>query len=236
MVYEHIPDRHKLPNCRPDRGDTALHRRYQRPPTPPFFDLSACPPSPPRRYDPSIIRNLGLSPHFAEHGGCVNTLRWGAGVAGTPILVSGSDDRTVKLWDASDPLSGLALRGTVRTGHSHNIFCADLVPGPTPSHVLSCAVSARDPSPHRSSAAAPPRHLAASPLPLNLRSHLPPTSHAPFLTLGGRHAPAERRGAAGRGWFFVSLVRPIHFNLLHFAPLCFTHVLRLHLDLAWRHR
>lgn len=53
----------------------------------------------------------------------------------------------MKLWDArqvmSDRGDGLALMHTVETGHRHNIFCADLLPGSGGSGMDAPEVRAR---------------------------------------------------------------------------------------------
>ena len=53
---------------------------------------------------------------LAGHSGCVNTIRWCDN-----LLLSGSDDRTLKLWHQN------SLRASVATAHRHNIFDAHLV-------------------------------------------------------------------------------------------------------------
>ena len=70
--------------------------------------------------DVGWAKKLQLTGVLAGHDGCVNSVRWDA--AGG-LLCSGSDDRTVRVWDRSG-----ALRETRRTLHVHNIFDAAFVP------------------------------------------------------------------------------------------------------------
>ena len=71
------------------------------------------------------------------HDGCINTLRW-SGFDDGRFLVSGSDDLYVKIWDCSDYMNDIKLAYDVRTGHTRNIFCAELCPGDR-NKVISCA-------------------------------------------------------------------------------------------------
>lgn len=72
---------------------------------------------------------------LTSHTGCVNTLKWSKD--GTK-LISGSDDRTVKIWSHNQSSKGSLLKHTIRTGHRSNIFCADFSPI-NESMIVSCA-------------------------------------------------------------------------------------------------
>eukprot|EP00906_Rhabdomonas_costata_P025922 RCo037004 len=71
---------------------------------------------------PAIPGSLRLGHTLKGHLGCVNTVTWSDSGA---LLVSGSDDRCVNVWDAA---RGFALRHRTPTVHSHNIFGAVFVP------------------------------------------------------------------------------------------------------------
>lgn len=70
-----------------------------------------------------------------RHGGCVNTVKW---FNDGEILASGSDDRTIKLWSASNSLERIKLIHTIETKHRGNIFCIGSSPD-NPNCVLSAA-------------------------------------------------------------------------------------------------
>ena len=72
---------------------------------------------------------------LVSHSGCVNTLKWSKD--GTK-LISGSDDRTIKIWNYNPSSDGTTLRHTIRSGHRSNIFCADFSPI-CESLIVSCA-------------------------------------------------------------------------------------------------
>lgn len=71
-----------------------------------------------------------------QHGGCVNTASWDDTGA---FLVTGSDDRLIKIWKLDMAGAGMALRATLATGHRRNIFDAQWVPG-QPSMLMTCAM------------------------------------------------------------------------------------------------
>ena len=77
-------------------------------------------------YDENSIQFIrrSSSENIISHRGCINTLRWSLG---GQKLISGSDDLEVKIWDVSD-LSSVNLNRKISTGHTSNIFCADLSP------------------------------------------------------------------------------------------------------------
>lgn len=72
---------------------------------------------------------------LVSHSGCVNTLKWSKD--GTK-LITGSDDKCVKIWNYKQSSTGTTLRHTIRTGHRSNIFCADFSPV-CESLIISCA-------------------------------------------------------------------------------------------------
>lgn len=66
------------------------------------------------------------SSEIIEHEGCVNSVKW---TNNGQYLVTGSDDKTVKIWDSSRDLeNGIKLIQTIKTSHRGNIFCAELSP------------------------------------------------------------------------------------------------------------
>lgn len=87
-------------------------------------------------YSWDIVKGLHQLPSKCCHEGCVNSVTFSRNGR---LMVSGSDDSTVKLWDihvnaysADDSL----LLATVKTHHTQNIFCAMTCP-----HDNSCVVS-----------------------------------------------------------------------------------------------
>eukprot|EP01062_Namystynia_karyoxenos_P016389 TRINITY_DN15981_c0_g1_i1.p1 TRINITY_DN15981_c0_g1~~TRINITY_DN15981_c0_g1_i1.p1 ORF type:complete len:642 (+),score=168.24 TRINITY_DN15981_c0_g1_i1:99-2024(+) len=70
-------------------------------------------------------RRLYCAQVLQGHGGCVNTIRWTQD--GTRLL-SGSDDRCVKVWALGGCCAKAHIVATLHTQHSHNIFDAQLRP------------------------------------------------------------------------------------------------------------
>ncbi|KAJ1672726.1 hypothetical protein EV182_006614, partial [Spiromyces aspiralis] len=94
--------------------------------SPPLVDgLSSC---------PSIVKEFQLVDSLDGHTGCVNALCWSAN---GEILVSGSDDTHICIWDARDDRMQLAY--VVHTGHHQNIFNVKLLPYPNDYILVSCA-------------------------------------------------------------------------------------------------
>ena len=71
---------------------------------------------------PWLMRGLRLTAALEKHAGCVNALSWNDD---TSLLLSGGDDLCVCVWSLG---STFPCRGSVYTGHAHNIFSAEFVP------------------------------------------------------------------------------------------------------------
>eukprot|EP00850_Spirogloea_muscicola_P006418 SM000030S11427 [mRNA] locus=s30:636830:642712:+ [translate_table: standard] len=70
---------------------------------------------------PSLVGRLQLDAVLNGHSGCVNTIAWNR--AGS-LLVSGSDDTNINIWD----YCSRALLLSAKSGHSQNVFCTKFVP------------------------------------------------------------------------------------------------------------
>ena len=92
----------------------------------------------------AFVRGLELNRRLKGHTGCVNTIAWNA--RGT-LLVSGSDDTTVKVWpfnrnhDDDEPgrTSGSAVQ-TYESGHVRNVFSAEFVPTSNDTAIVTTAL------------------------------------------------------------------------------------------------
>lgn len=86
-----------------------------------------------------MVRGFHRLPCHSSHDGCINSVTFSSDGR---LMVSGSDDRTVKLWDMYDNLYTSAenalLLATVKTHHTQNIFCAAVCPFNN-NCVVSCA-------------------------------------------------------------------------------------------------
>ena len=71
---------------------------------------------------PWLMRGLRLTAALEKHAGCVNAVSWNDDAS---LLLSGSDDLCVCVWSLG---SAFPCRGSVYTGHVHNIFSAEFVP------------------------------------------------------------------------------------------------------------
>ncbi|KAL6067413.1 DDB1- and CUL4-associated factor 6 [Balamuthia mandrillaris] len=80
----------------------------------------------------SVLGRLSLVTTLQGHTGCVNTVVWNSR---GDKLVSGSDDRTVKIWDVHHH----RLLYSYQSGHSANIFCAKFLPFTGDEQIISCA-------------------------------------------------------------------------------------------------
>lgn len=67
-----------------------------------------------------------------EHRGCVNTVSFSSD---GDILVSGSDDHTVILWDWQSGLIKLSFH----SGHNNNVFQAKIMPYSEDRSIVTCA-------------------------------------------------------------------------------------------------
>eukprot|EP00252_Welwitschia_mirabilis_P013670 TRINITY_DN3006_c0_g1_i3.p1 TRINITY_DN3006_c0_g1~~TRINITY_DN3006_c0_g1_i3.p1 ORF type:complete len:398 (+),score=60.75 TRINITY_DN3006_c0_g1_i3:258-1451(+) len=79
-----------------------------------------------------LIKRLQLSVKLEKHRGCVNTVHFNS--AGD-ILVSGSDDREIIIWDWAAKVKKL----TFHSGHTNNVFQARIMPYSEDKHIVSCA-------------------------------------------------------------------------------------------------
>lgn len=81
------------------------------------------------------VMSFGLVDTLVSHTGCVNSMKW---AKDGRSMITGSDDKTIKIWNYKHYAEPATLRHTVRTGHRSNIFCADFCPN-SESVVISCA-------------------------------------------------------------------------------------------------
>ncbi|KAL4585077.1 hypothetical protein LXL04_009691 [Taraxacum kok-saghyz] len=79
-----------------------------------------------------LVLRLALSRKLEKHRGCVNTVSFNDN---GDILVSGSDDRRVILWDWETGNVKLAFH----SGHNNNIFQAKIMPGTDDRSIVTCA-------------------------------------------------------------------------------------------------
>ncbi|GAQ78710.1 hypothetical protein KFL_000170560 [Klebsormidium nitens] len=69
----------------------------------------------------ALVRRLTLDSTLEGHTGCVNSIAWNKSGS---LLVSGSDDTRVNVWD----YGSRRLLYSVDSGHSANIFCTQFMP------------------------------------------------------------------------------------------------------------
>jgi len=81
-------------------------------------------------YAPFVAR-LTLKQTLAGHHGCVNSIRWNKNKT---LLLSGSDDRNVVLWQVGHQKSKIVQE--IHTLHRHNIFDAQMNDNNT--HIVTC--------------------------------------------------------------------------------------------------
>ena len=93
-------------------------------------------------YSEDMVKGLCRNAAVTNHEGCVNSVKF---TKDGKLMVSGSDDGVVNLWDAKTiPESTVLgnkepmLLGSVHTHHTQNIFCADVCPC-NENWVISCA-------------------------------------------------------------------------------------------------
>lgn len=80
----------------------------------------------------SLVQRLALDTVMEGHEGCVNAVTWNSEGS---MLLSGSDDTRVNLWDYSNR----KLIHSIATGHSTNIFCVKFLPETCDDVVVSGA-------------------------------------------------------------------------------------------------
>jgi len=78
------------------------------------------------------VSRLEIHKKLEKHDGCVNTLSFNAG---GDILVSGSDDLRVILWDWETGRDKLSFR----SGHDNNVFQANFMPFSDDRTIITCA-------------------------------------------------------------------------------------------------
>ncbi|XP_061977515.1 uncharacterized protein LOC133698562 isoform X4 [Populus nigra] len=79
-----------------------------------------------------LVSRLEIHKKLEKHDGCVNTLSFNAG---GDILVSGSDDLRVILWDWETGRDKLSFR----SGHDNNVFQANFMPFSDDRTIITCA-------------------------------------------------------------------------------------------------
>ncbi|KAJ6403019.1 hypothetical protein OIU84_015016 [Salix udensis] len=79
-----------------------------------------------------LVWRLETHKKLEKHDGCVNTLSFNAG---GDILVSGSDDLRVILWDWETGRDKLSFR----SGHDNNVFQANFMPFSDDRTIITCA-------------------------------------------------------------------------------------------------
>ena len=82
---------------------------------------------------PSIVKGMRLLRNLEKHGGCVNAVSWNEDAS---LLISGSDDMTVVVWSTG---TNFPVKGSVFTGHTHNVFDAQFVPNCNSSKCVTTA-------------------------------------------------------------------------------------------------
>ncbi|EME31876.1 nuclear receptor interaction protein [Galdieria sulphuraria] len=83
-----------------------------------------------------FLRRLKLEAALESHSGCVNSVQWNQQGS---LLVSGSDDTKLKIWDVSRK----KLLRSWDSGHTANIFCARFMPLTGDNCVVSCAADSQ---------------------------------------------------------------------------------------------
>ncbi|MCL7045976.1 hypothetical protein MKW94_004819 [Papaver nudicaule] len=79
-----------------------------------------------------LVLRLGIYKNLERHRGCVNTVSFNAD---GDILVSGSDDRFVMLWDWESARVKLSFH----SGHTNNVFQAKFMPYTNDRSIVTCA-------------------------------------------------------------------------------------------------
>ena len=78
------------------------------------------------------MQSLNIQMRLRKHRGCVNTISFSADGR---LLLSGSDDRTLVLWDWQEAAPALSFH----TGHSNNVYHALFMPVSGDRSIVSCA-------------------------------------------------------------------------------------------------
>ncbi|KAI3714182.1 hypothetical protein L1987_72777 [Smallanthus sonchifolius] len=79
-----------------------------------------------------LVLRLDLARKLQKHSGCVNTVSFNAH---GDIIISGSDDRRVVLWDWENGCIKLSFN----SGHNNNIFQATIMPETDDRSIVTCA-------------------------------------------------------------------------------------------------
>lgn len=79
-----------------------------------------------------LVLRLGIHRKLEKHRGCVNALSFNAD---GNIIVTGSDDRMVMLWDWDTGLVKLEFQ----SGHSRNVLQARMMPYTDDRTLITCA-------------------------------------------------------------------------------------------------
>lgn len=83
-------------------------------------------------YFQDLVLRLDVLCKLDKHRGCVNTVCFNAS---GDILVSGSDDRKIILWDWESGRVKLSFH----SGHSNNVFQAKMMPYSDDRSIVTCA-------------------------------------------------------------------------------------------------
>jgi WD40 repeat protein len=73
-------------------------------------------------FSQDLIRSLDRTNATISHNGCINTAQWNKS---GELLVTGSDDRNLKIWKLGNDFNTIELKHAHLTRHRGNIFCAD---------------------------------------------------------------------------------------------------------------
>jgi WD40 repeat protein len=71
------------------------------------------------------LRWFDRSPAKIEHDGCINTAKWSND---GELLLTGSDDRLIKIWQLGMNYNKVKLAHSLETRHRGNVFCVEQSP------------------------------------------------------------------------------------------------------------